>query len=124
MSKHLYAAGAHRTIAGIYGTIFVLAAIFFAVTTHSPLLGAATALVPGAFLVGLHLLVARGAEQCKPWARVTSIVLGLLFLPGFPIGTGIGIWVLLNSLAPWVPESKYSGSSLSDGWPQARQDNA
>jgi hypothetical protein len=36
----------------------------------------------------------------KPWARILTIILSVLNLPGFPIGTLVGIyslWVLLDS---------------------------
>lgn len=124
MSKHLSAANAHRTIAGIYAVVFtLLAALFYFTTSDSPILGAAVALVPATLIIGAHLLIARGAERCKPWARVASIILGVLLLPGIPIGTALGIWLLSNSISPWSPERKLSGS-LTDGWPQAQRDGA
>jgi hypothetical protein len=49
--------------------------------------------VPG-IIAGLGLL------GFKPWARILGIVLALLNLPGFPIGTLLGIytiWALLDS---------------------------
>jgi hypothetical protein len=45
------------------------------------------------------ILTGRGLLQHRPWARVAGIVLGVLSLPGFPVGTLIGayaLWVLLN----------------------------
>ena len=41
-----------------------------------------------------------GLLSFKPWARVLSIILALLNLPGFPVGTLVGIyslWALLDS---------------------------
>ncbi len=49
--------------------------------------------IPG-ILAGIGLL------SFKPWARILAIVLALLDLPGFPVGTVLGIyslWVLLDS---------------------------
>lgn len=40
-----------------------------------------------------------GLLNFKPWARILTIVLGFLNLPGFPVGTALGIytlWVLLQ----------------------------
>ncbi len=40
-----------------------------------------------------------GLLKYKTWARVLTLILGFLNLPGFPIGTALGvytIWVLLN----------------------------
>ncbi|OGO31087.1 MAG: hypothetical protein A2Z16_15505 [Chloroflexi bacterium RBG_16_54_18] len=49
--------------------------------------------VPG-IITGLGLL------NFKPWARILAIILALLNLPGFPIGTALGIytlWAMLDS---------------------------
>jgi hypothetical protein len=49
--------------------------------------------VPG-ILAGIGLL------GLKPWARILTIILGLLNLPGFPVGTLLGIyslWALLDN---------------------------
>ncbi len=48
-----------------------------------------------------HHLTARGARENKPWARVTSIIISLFLLIGFPLGTIIGIYLLANTLQPW-----------------------
>jgi hypothetical protein len=43
-----------------------------------------------------------GLLSFRPWARIAGIVLSVLHLPGFPIGTimgGYGLWVLLNEEA-------------------------
>lgn len=45
------------------------------------------------------ILAGWGLLKYKPWARILSIVLGALSLPGIPIGTILGIytlWVMLN----------------------------
>ena len=45
------------------------------------------------------ILTGRGLLNRRPWARIVGIILGILSLPGFPIGTAIGayaLWVLLN----------------------------
>ena len=49
--------------------------------------------VPG-IIAGIGLL------NFKPWARILALVLGILNLPGFPLGTILGIytlWALLDS---------------------------
>jgi hypothetical protein len=43
-----------------------------------------------------------GLLKYKAWARILAIILGLLNLPGFPIGTLVGvytIWALLDTEA-------------------------
>ncbi|HET6764946.1 MAG TPA: hypothetical protein VFH27_14780 [Longimicrobiaceae bacterium] len=45
------------------------------------------------------LITGYGLLNFSPWARIAGIVLSVLHLPGFPIGTmigGYGLWVLLN----------------------------
>ena len=40
-----------------------------------------------------------GLLHHRPWARIAGIVLAILSLPGFPLGTllgGYGLWVLFN----------------------------
>jgi hypothetical protein len=51
------------------------------------------------------LLAGWGLLTYKPWARVLTIILSVLNLPGFPIGTLIGgysLWVLLNDEAQQI----------------------
>jgi len=61
------------------------------------------ALVIGGFVVLISvpgILAGIGLLSFKPWARILAIVLALLDLPGFPVGTVLGIyslWVLLDS---------------------------
>jgi len=45
------------------------------------------------------LLAGWGLLNYKPWARILTIILSVLHLPGFPVGTltgGYSLWVLLN----------------------------
>jgi hypothetical protein len=61
------------------------------------------ALVIGGFVVLISvpgILAGIGLLSFKPWARILAIILALLDLPGFPVGTVLGIyslWVLLDS---------------------------
>jgi hypothetical protein len=51
-----------------------------------------------AFFGVLHLVLAWGLFEREPWARFLGLVLGLLALLRFPLGTALGIytlWVLL-----------------------------
>lgn len=43
-----------------------------------------------------HGVIAYGAASAAPWARVASQVVGCLLLFGFPIGTAIGVYLLVN----------------------------
>lgn len=53
----------------------------------------------------LYLVTARGIVNRRNWAKVVGIVLGILALPGFPIGTVLGVLILVGLL-----------SSESQGW--------
>jgi len=52
----------------------------------------------------VNALVGWGLWQLKPWARIAAIVLAVLHLPGFPIGTLIGALILWYLLAD--PDAK------------------
>ena len=42
------------------------------------------------------LLVARGIKAKAGWAKIAGIILGILNLPGFPLGTILGVLVLVG----------------------------
>ena len=56
-----------------------------------------------AIVLGLFLLIVSspgiiagwGLLQYRPWARILAIILGILNLPGIPVGTLIGIYTLI-----------------------------
>lgn len=66
--------------AGIMGTIVVVASLF------------------GALISCVYLAAGYGLQQRAGWGRMTAIVLGVLAMPGIPLGTAFGIWcwVVLN----------------------------
>jgi hypothetical protein len=53
----------------------------------------------------LYLVTAKGIVNQKNWAKVVGIVLGILALPAFPIGTTLGVLILVGLL-----------SAESQGW--------
>jgi hypothetical protein len=60
----------------------------------------------------LHLLLAWGLFERRPWARILGIVLGLLALIRIPFGTALGIytlWVLL----PESSAKEYDGLAVA-----------
>lgn len=66
-----------------------------------PIIGlAGTALVAFFVILALPgLITGIGLLQFRPWARIMGIVLGVLHLLNFPIGTVLGVyalWVLLS----------------------------
>ena len=48
---------------------------------------------------GFEIYVGSQLQQYKSWARIVQIIIGVISLPGFPIGTALGIyylWAMLN----------------------------
>ena len=64
----------------------------------SALLGATGIVLAVAFVVFgiLDLLVASGIAKGRAWARYVGIVLGLIYLIAFPIGTVLGVIILMG----------------------------
>lgn len=55
------------------------------------------ALVIGGFLVLVSapgIIAGFGLLGYQPWARILTLVLGILNLPGFPTGTALGVYTL------------------------------
>ncbi len=55
------------------------------------------------------IIGAVGTLKCKNWGRILLIIVGILSLPGFPVGTALGIytlWVLFQK----ETESLFSGN--------------
>ena len=73
--------GDERAAAGIVGTCFTVAAVAFGV-------------------LALPTIAAGwGLMNRKSWARILTIIIAILNLPGFPIGTAVGVyalWVMFN----------------------------
>ncbi len=44
----------------------------------------------------LYIFTAKGILNKKGWAKILGIILAILALSGFPIGTALGIWILVN----------------------------
>jgi hypothetical protein len=66
----------------------------------------------GIFAVGfgvLHLFTARGMVQRKPWAKVCAIVLAILHVVNFPIGTVLSVFIFIGIFSDeantWFVES-------------------
>jgi len=53
-----------------------------------------------AFFGVVYLITAKGIANKKNWAKIVGIILGILALPSIPIGTAIGIFVLIGLLGP------------------------
>lgn len=96
---------AHRALSWLY--LFLLAAMGFVAfkLRADPEVGMLylyLVLLAGVFLA--HHVTARGARDGKSWARTSSTVIACLMLLGFPVGTIIGIYLLVNTWRPWGPQ--------------------
>lgn len=94
----------HRGMSVLYGLIalMLLALPYVARTGNEGLSStemAIAASVPAFFfaLAAFHYFVSRGAKERKRWARMGSIILACSLLPGVPVGTIIGVYLLRNS---------------------------
>jgi hypothetical protein len=105
MANNLKAMRTHRALALLYGALGIL--FFFIISSSSE--GRSTEgmksidiavplimMVPGV----VHALIAFGAAKSAGWARICSILVAVLMLFGFPIGTLIGVYLLANSTWP------------------------
>jgi hypothetical protein len=110
-------ARAHLVLAGL--SLFAVAGLLLvAFASPRSFQLASTLLVLGILLAsaGVHLLVWWGAKRRFGWARVLSIVLGLFSLPGFPVGTVIGVYLIAIAIRKWQEPEYYELISL-EGWP-------
>jgi len=104
MQKNEVVARVHRWLSYFYGFLLVCTLIFLILgrnIVHS------SDMIPGmiffSIFIGIHYLTSVGAEKKAPWARGLSILLAILLLFGFPIGTVLGIILLSNN--NWKEES-------------------
>jgi len=93
-----------RLLAGIQVVFFVaiVAAIigpmFAQHTTPSPTVYLALLFL---LIPGFYLSVGKAIMEHKEWGRTVGIILGCLMLPGFPLGTLIGGYVLWCLIQGW-----------------------
>jgi hypothetical protein len=108
----LYAASGALVLllAAVFGTLFGVAGIAAGGENGGALIGGIGFLF-AMFMAALalpSLVCGWGLLNYKPWARVLGIVLSVLQLASFPIGTalgGYGLWVLLNDESRRVLEA-------------------
>ncbi|ADE11783.1 hypothetical protein [Sideroxydans lithotrophicus] len=106
MERHLIVARIHRGLSWFYGLLTLLFIIATVMSEHeiSPLASIYFMIIFGG-MFALHFFTSRGASHTKNWARKTSIGIALLMLLGFPVGTVIGVYLLMNTTGGWDDES-------------------
>lgn len=60
----------------------------------------------------LHHCVAKAAREMMPWAKIASIIIGIFLLSGFPVGTLVGIYLILNC-RKWPAYGTLSSATLA-----------
>ena len=93
---------AHRALSWLYGFLGagVTAAVFLGSKNGA---GAEILAIPLLFgvLFAAHHFTARACRDGRPWGRKASIAIACLMLLGVPMGTLIGIYLLVNTWKPW-----------------------
>ena len=104
MERNIKLFRAHRALSWLYLVMLAtigVAVLIAATHSHEWSLAAAAPLFVMLGLFFLHHYTAKGAREGKPWARTMSIVISILLLFGFPVGTLIGVYLLANTWSPW-----------------------
>ena len=85
---------AHQTLAFIQ-ILFIALLVYLTVSNGFNFRGLVLVLLVSVFPV-IHIYVAKGIRKNKAWAHTGSIVLGILMLLAFPVGTLFGFIMLKN----------------------------
>lgn len=104
MERFEKVARTHRALAIFYAGVALLTVVVFAgAGLRDPGALVGILVFAGVFVV-VHAFTARAAYQKKEGARWVSMAIGILFLPGFPIGTLIGLYLIANTWSAWTTE--------------------
>jgi hypothetical protein len=110
MQNHIKVVGWTYIVLGLIGALGAVL-LFLVIAGGGLISGDETAFritsIVGASLAAILLLVSSpgvlagaGLLRHRPWARILALILALLNLPGFPVGTLLGIytiWALLDN---------------------------
>lgn len=101
MKNHLKAARTHCGLSWLYAACFLLFLVMLITDTadNRGIFAVAVGFFAALFLV--HYALYRGARTARNWARYGSIAIAVLMLPGIPIGTLIGTYLLINARQAW-----------------------
>lgn len=93
----------HRVIAWIYGVIGAFILVVIGIERHPNWAMIAGFAAIFGTIVGLHAALAAGARRRNGLAKAGSMVVGILMLLGFPIGTVVGGFLIYNAAQNWPP---------------------
>jgi hypothetical protein len=111
--EHIKHEASIRSVGVLYyigGALMAVAAIFFVVGINQITLGWGLASIY-AILALFSIAVGHQLRALKPWARIASIVLSVIGLLGFPIGTlinGYILYLLLSQKGQRIFQSDYA----------------
>ena len=101
---------AHRALAWFYAFIGLsILGVMFA-TIGVTIVMLPVFLVCGA-IFSAHFFTARACADGKDGGRIASIVIACVMLVGFPVGTIIGIYLLINTRRPWALQPQLDSAS-------------
>lgn len=103
MERNIKVFRAHRALACLYG----LLAVCFTAAAMAGVGGnsggdAITMAVFFTVVCAMHFFTARASREGKRAGRIASIVIACFLLLSFPVGTLIGIYLLVNTWKPWT----------------------
>ena len=118
LEKHTQVANINARLAWFYG---VGAAVVFGINHLSPYAlperfkYAALALFP--VLCLFHAVVSKAARKFQQWSRSASLGIAVLYLFVFPIGTVLGVYLIMICRHPW-PNPKAYTRAARGAWHQ------
>lgn len=106
--ENIKAMSAHRGLAIFY---FLLAVVFGVILAAGDKPGSTFVILLFPFLIGaIHAAIAFGARRSATWARASSMGVACLMLLAVPVGTLIGVYLLLNS--KWPQTGRVTGDDV------------
>ena len=112
MEPHIKVARVHCALAFVYALLAVLLSLLLiGRLSYYEKIGLIAFLIVLGCVFALHLSISIFASRQKVWARTLSQITGWLFLLGFPIGTMVGLYIIVISSKPWTTSSSPSASS-------------
>jgi hypothetical protein len=103
MAIYQFVAGGLAICGAIALLLFVILPIIYIVQDRFVFLVSLAMMVCGVLVLGSYAIAAFvvgiGLLRMRPWARMGALVLALLGLPGFPIGTVAGVLIIAYLLS-------------------------
>lgn len=108
MDSNIKVFRAHRALSWLYALLAALCMFLLLQGVASSVIY--FMLAGASVLFFAHYFTAKGARERKPWARVSSIIIALVMLLAFPLGTLIGVYLLANTWRNWEEPAPVAAS--------------